>query len=264
MNDLDSCSLCLGTRRTDVHCDDGWVEVEPYDHETGTAARMAPCKAWQAMLAARRQAVGLHAANLDEAQYTASWDELHLADQGWREAHEVALSVHDVVRDGLNLILVGATGRGKTHAGVLIAKAAMQAGYTAVKIDWARFLDGVRDSFNDKTVESEGKQIERLVNADFLMIDDIGSGDGDSNNFSTSRLEKIITRRYDAKRPTLVTANFKASDLTEVVGARTASRLRGRHLVLTFAGQAYRESVEREEVASLIHRIRTNARGGRA
>ncbi|AFZ67548.1 ATP-binding protein [Deinococcus peraridilitoris] len=250
----DTCQVCQQTLRTDRSCDAGWIEVEQYPPEQGRAPLVARCRQWEAHLAATAHASGLEASGLTDAAYTASWNDLDLTSRAWQAAHSIARHVEDVIERGLNVVLSGVTGTGKTHAGVLITRAAMGGGATAMKLDWSRFLDGVRDSFNDRTLESEGQQLQRLVAVDFLMLDDIGSGDAENNRFSLTRLEKVIGRRYDAGKPTLLTVNFKPQLLAEVIGDRAAGRIKGRVMEISFTTK-YREHTERQEVADLVSRL---------
>lgn len=246
------CALCMQERRTDVDCDNGWVELQNNDARYNNP--MAPCKRRLAVMEARKQQEGMDSAGLSDAQYAADWSALDISHRSFRAAREIAADISTVIQQGLNLVFTGPPGTGKTHAGVLVSRAAMGAGYSVVKLDWARFLDGLRDSYNDRTAEPEGKKLDRLTGADLLMLDDIGVG-GEDNKFSLTRLEKIITRRYDAQRPTLLTANFTPQQLNEVMGDRAASRIRGRVMEVIFNGARYREQTERAEVSALVSKL---------
>lgn len=255
--DGDLCAICGQGGRPG--CASGWMEAAPL--APGYAPSMARCPQWAATLKAGKHAAGLSAAGLDEARYTATWDDLTLNHKSWLAARELSTKAGEVVRQGLNIVAVGPTGTGKTLAAVLICRAAMQAGHTALKLDWSRFLDGLRDGYNDRTQEPEGKKLDRVCAADILLLDDVAAG-GDDNKYSTARLEKVITRRYDAGKPTILTANLLPRDLHELLGDRAASRVHGRVIELTFNGQKFREQTEKREVANLVQSIWRGVAGG--
>lgn len=245
-----NCPICDGCH--DPRCEEGWIYVE--EAKKGNAAQVKRCPAWTNRLKTQKYAAGLAAAGLDDEQYIKSWDELDLSDRNWKAAQGVASNIQTVVSSGLNVVLTGHTGTGKTLAGVLICRAAMDAGHTAVKLKWESFLDGIKDGFNDRSIESEGRKIERICSADILLLDDIGEG-GSDNKFSLSRLEKIITRRYDDKKATILTANATPLDLRDLLGDRAGSRIHGRVLELSFTGKRFRGDVERSEVSDLVQEI---------
>ncbi|WP_272976902.1 ATP-binding protein [Deinococcus geothermalis] len=253
------CERCQQAQRE--VCEAGFILVA--EGQPGQADTYARCKQWEAHIQANRHAAGLSAAGLDDAKYSATWGELTLNHRSWLAARELAGKVDEVVRQGLNIVAMGPTGTGKTLAAVLICRAAMQAGYTALKLDWSRFLDGLRDGYSDRTQEPEGKKLDRVCAADILLLDDIAAG-GDDNKFSTARLEKVIGRRYDAQKPTILTANLQTNALHELLGDRAASRIHGRVIELVFNGQRFREQTERREVQDLVQSIWRGAQGGRA
>lgn len=252
MNEDLSCAVCQQAPRTDRDCDHGWVEALPASD--GYGPRYARCKQWEAHIRGSAQAEGLAAAGLNDAKYQAEWKDLDLTHRSWLASREIGGKISNVISQGLNIVCCGPTGTGKTQAAVLICRAAMQAGHTVMKLDWNRFLDGVRDGYNDRTQEPEGKKFDRVCGVDLLLLDDVAAG-GDDNKYSSSRLEKIITRRYDAQKPTIITANLRIQNLRELLGDRAASRVHGRVIELVFDGQKFRESTERQEVSDLVQSI---------
>lgn len=263
MNEL--CSTCKSPARDDVDCENGWIEVAPL--ADGYDSAMARCKQWAAHLASTSIASGMNGAGLDEARYAASWDDLELTERTWKAAREYGRNVSEYIAAGLNIVAYGPTGRGKTHAAVLICRDAVSAGYSVAKVSWADFLSSLRDTFNRKNSgEGEGmlterQQMQRLIDADLTFLDDVGSADTDSGNrdtgknFSRSRLEQIIDKRYNLGRPTIITSNFSARDLAQVIGERSADRVQGRVLELPFTGRAYRQATENKDAQALLARI---------
>jgi len=248
---LSLCGTCKGKVRADAECDDGWIYTSGVVGYADTATR---CRYAAAYLEGRKQAEGLDAAGLSDAQYALEWSEMDLDHKSWKAARALSTNIGEVISEGLNVAFTGPTGRGKTHAAMLLCRDAMRAGHTALRLDWSRFLDGLRDGYNDKTVESEAKKYERLAGVDLLLLDDIGSS-GEDGNFSSKRLEKVILRRYDAGKPTLLTANFTAQGLGDLMGERAASRVQQRFMLITFNGVNYRGPERQQGAKTLISRI---------
>ncbi len=250
-----NCALCA--KHLEGDCDGKWITVQ--HGEIGYANTVARCPVWAATLKAKTRAEGLEAAGLTDVQYAQSWDQLDLDHQSWRVAHGLSQDLVNMVAQGINPAFVGPTGRGKTHAAMLICRDAMLLGFTALRLDWGRFLDGLRDGYSDRTVESESKKFERLTNVDLLLLDDIGSS-GEDGNFSQKRLEKVFLRRYDLGKPTILTANFSPAGMADLLGERAASRVEQTCMWVTFSGTNYRGPERQQGPKDLMNKIWAGAR----
>jgi DNA replication protein DnaC len=205
-------------------------------------------------------------AGLDEARYQAGWDALELTEKSWKAAFVIGENILKVLEDGVNIFASGPTGRGKTHACVLIAREALSKGKTVAKVVWADFLDSIRDTYNKKTFGeeflTERQQIQRLVDADLCFLDDVGSAGTDGDNgskFSQSRLERVIMGRYDLGKATMLTCNFSLKDIQQITGERVADRIKGKLIELAFTGKEYRKTTEsaeaRKTVGAIWHQV---------
>jgi DNA replication protein DnaC len=201
-------------------------------------------------------------AGLDEARYQAGWESLELTEKPWKAAYVIGLNVEKIIADGINIFASGPTGRGKTHACVLIAREAVSKGKSVAKVVWADFLDSIRDTYNKKSfteeVLTERQQIQRLIDADLCFLDDVGSAGTDGENgskFSQSRLERIIIGRYDLGKPTMLTCNFNLRDIQQITGDRVADRIKGKLIELAFTGKEYRKITESVEARKTVGAI---------
>jgi hypothetical protein len=250
------CARCAAPKRPEMACDDGWVEP----HEGAGVSR---CRFWQAQIEVSR----FGCAALTDEQFQRDWDDLELTDTNWLAARALGEHIQDLIAQGLNIIFGGKVGTGKSHAAILICREAVAAGYSALRVHWPSFLDTIKDSYRDKSAEPEGKLIDRLVSADLLLIDDVGAGEKDAeNDYSRARLDKVISRRYDLNRSTLVTVNFSITDFAAIFGDRASSRLRQNVMELRFNGKQYRNPVESKTTGDLVGQIWREVRqqtGGR-
>lgn len=132
-------------------------------------------------------------------------------------------------RDGVNLILLGAVGVGKSHAAVaatreVVATATGCAYWGAVELmsalDWE---------------EPDHKAVmRRAQRMGVLVLDDLGA-EG-PNEFTRKRWFELLHRRWSDGRATIATTNLEPDQLEEAVGERTYSRLVGGAIVVRLVG----------------------------
>lgn len=152
----------------------------------------------------------------------------------------------EVFRDGLGLYLYGeSTGTGKTRLAACMANELIRQGYTVVIANFIGISTLLRSTFG-KAGGDETDYITRLVNLDFLIVDDIGtervqSKDGDL--WLQEKIYEILNKRHAAKKPTIFTGNHKIQNLVTDRGFtnKTVDRIAGMsNAVLNIEGASYR------------------------
>jgi len=118
-----------------------------------------------------------------------------------------------------SLLLVGATGAGKTYQ----AFGALRAAVTLRPSTWqattfADFTASMRPSAKDP----EGS-LKALRGADLLLLDDLGAAK--HTEWVEEITYRLINARYEAMKPSIFTTNVPLPDLRAAVGDRIASRL---------------------------------------
>ena len=95
--------------------------------------------------------------------------------------------------------------------------------------DTRRLLASLRHGYEQKS-RDEAKVYERIIDAELLVLDDIGAERRTAWVEDTlDRLETIVIERYNAKRPTIFTTNyFDNDDAIEGLRVRIGSRLLSR------------------------------------
>ena len=129
------------------------------------------------------------------------------------------------------LLFHGPHGVGKTHLAVGILKACVrQRGARAFFFETRELLRLVRDTYNRSVEETEMELLKPLLEADLLVLDDVGAER--TSDWVQETLGLVVNTRYNAKRPTILTSNLvDLSDSTDPrsfifqLGARTRSRL---------------------------------------
>lgn len=128
------------------------------------------------------------------------------------------------------LYFYGGYGTGKTFLASLIAKEYINAGKSVIFGDMPELLDELKRTFDSKDI-SEAEVLGQYCECDLLVMDDVGAGQLTAWKVGTTY--KIINRRYNANKPTLITSNLELDDLrkrltvkdNELDGGRIVSRL---------------------------------------
>ena len=93
----------------------------------------------------------------------------------------------------------------------------------------------LRNTFKDKSEQSETEIINNLSEANILILDDLGAEK--SSEFALQSLYVIIDQRYSEIRPTIITSNLSLGEIAEKVGDRIASRIAGMCKVIELKGK---------------------------
>lgn len=126
-----------------------------------------------------------------------------------------------VVTTGPSLLLLGATGTGKTYAAYGAVRALSVSG---VRCKWS--LVTAADIYARlrprPRIDSE-EEFESLARTTLLVIDDLGVAK--ATEWTEEVNYRLINHRYEHMKPTLITSNVPPRELTAAVGERVASRL---------------------------------------
>jgi DNA replication protein DnaC len=141
----------------------------------------------------------------------------------------------EFVTEGRNLILMGKTGRGKTHLAIAIAYRAIQNGATALFTTAAELIDDLSAASRDGRLR---QTLAKYIHPHVLVVDEVGylTYGPDAANV----LFHVVNDRHLRRRPILFTTNksplaawgavLHDHDLAEAIVDRTLER--GRLLVL--------------------------------
>lgn len=140
-----------------------------------------------------------------------------------------------------NLLMQGATGLGKTHLSLSIAKSVIDKGYGVIygstqnivnKLEKERFRYRREDNDN---IESE----QYLIDCDLLILDDLGTEFATS--FSNAAIYNIINSRMMSEKPTIISTNLSVRELEKNYYERFISRIMGNNIRLEFLGNDIRQ-----------------------
>jgi DNA replication protein DnaC len=119
------------------------------------------------------------------------------------------------------LLLMGPCGVGKTHLGVAALQEVMRRGHTCLFYDYRELLKEIQDSYNSESQLTEMKVLEPVLNAELLLLDDLGASK--PSLWALETLGHILNARYNHKRTTLATTNFLDADSAPRPSSRSTS-----------------------------------------
>lgn len=139
-----------------------------------------------------------------------------------------------------NVMMMGKSGLGKTYLMHAMAKVLLQRGFNVLMISAYRFLETARKAY----FSGDTKDIEVLLDADVLMIDDMGA-EPLMENITITQWFNLINERQLGGKATIVSTNLSDSELRTRYTERIASRLLNTSecMILQFRGDDVRRRV---------------------
>jgi DNA replication protein DnaC len=167
--------------------------------------------------------------------------------------------------EGLGLLFSGDNGVGKTHLAVGVLRELVETkGARGQFWDFHELIREIKSSYDPETKTTELMVLEPVVEADVLLLDDLGAWK--MTDWMNDTLFYILNSRYMAKRPTLITTNYQdvtreqalAADplrrrefLVERIGQRLRSRLMEMCLVVRLEGSDHRQARQQANQVAL-------------
>jgi DNA replication protein DnaC len=190
--------------------------------------RVVRCDCWRADAAAKLLAEARIPPRFVRAELENFEHDMDTQRSAWQKA-TAFVDAFPVVDRGL--VLYGPHGVGKTHLAVGILKACVRGkGARAFFFETRELLRLVRDTYNRSVEETEMEVLKPLLDADLLVLDDLGAER--TSEWVQETLGLVVNTRYNGKRATIFTSNLVDSpDNTDPqgfifqLGARTRSRL---------------------------------------
>ena len=123
----------------------------------------------------------------------------------------------------LNLIINGPTGVGKSHIAVGILKYCYELKYSRNSVCYTTsfgLANKVLATWNNPDL-NEDDVLKEYTEIDILVIDDLGY---DDSGKKAEIINKIIYRRHENQKSTIITSNLKTNQMLEYMDSRTSSR----------------------------------------
>lgn len=145
------------------------------------------------------------------------------------------------------LLFIGPIGVGKTHLAVSILKGLIERGIPCLFYEFGELLKEIQDSYNPNTKSSELGVLAPVLNADVLVLDELGASK--PTDWVRDTMAHIINTRYNDRKATIFTTNYpderpsnRDETLEDRIGPRLRSRLFEMCKTVEMKGQDYRRS----------------------
>ncbi|OGO49794.1 MAG: hypothetical protein A2148_07380 [Chloroflexi bacterium RBG_16_68_14] len=116
------------------------------------------------------------------------------------------------------LVLVGASGCGKTHIAAAIANRCLERGVPALFVVVPDLLDHLRAAYKPEAEVGYDQLFEQVRNAPVLILDDLGTQT--ATPWAQEKLFQVINHRFNARLPTVVTTNVPLNKFDERLRTR--------------------------------------------
>lgn len=134
-----------------------------------------------------------------------------------------------------SLLLMGATGLGKTHLTTSMAYVIIDKGYDVVYDSAQNIFSAYEAKRFDKNMSVD---TDKFMACDLLIMDDLGT---EMNNaFTVSCLYNIINTRLVAGKATIINTNLSLADINKKYTDRIGSRIMGEYNIHQFLGSDIR------------------------
>lgn len=161
------------------------------------------------------------------------------------------------------LLILGPCGVGKTHLAVSIIQALMlRYGTWCVFYDFRELLKQIQSSFNPVAKTTEWQILDPVLQCDVLLLDDLGAER--PTDWVRDTFAYIINHRYNQKRTTIITSNFRDGEshlrvlsdgnrvageetLAERIGDRLRSRLYEMCKVIRISADDFRVKIKQAQ-----------------
>jgi DNA replication protein DnaC len=146
----------------------------------------------------------------------------------------------DTLENGTSLMLCGRPGTGKTHLAAAAANEILARQHSVVFMTVVAAVRQVKDTYRRESEITEAQAIERFVEPDLLILDEVGVQLG--TDTEKLILFEILNGRYENLRPSILLTNLKREELARYVGERIMDRLQeGGGTVLSLDWESYRQ-----------------------
>jgi len=142
-----------------------------------------------------------------------------------------------------SLLLRGATGIGKTHLCLAIARRVTERGYGVV---YGSVQPLIRRLEAERFGREQGDSETQLITCDLLVLDDLGMEF--DTPFARACLHDVLNARLLEGRPTVVSTNLSISALRERYGDEIASRISGGFVPLLCVGNDIRQIIRKQSL----------------
>lgn len=160
--------------------------------------------------------------------------------------YRYAKNINKYVADGKGLILSGSYGTMKTTLAVCVLRQWIETGGTGLFIPMCSIMDNLY-SMKARSIEEWMRFETKLRETKLLIIDDLG-GEDVSAPWVLSKVNSILTERYNRKRTVIITTNMTKDELVDTYSGRLIDRLKATNFYIAFNAKSKRKGLDISEL----------------
>lgn len=196
-----------------------------------------------------------HTKQLDKTRIPKRYENCHFhsyramnptQERAFKYASKLAMEYPAIDR---GLLFMGTVGVGKTHLAVSILKGLTERGFSCLFYEFGALLKEIQDSYNSNTQTSELKVLTPILEAEVLVLDEIGASK--PTEWVRDTMAHIINTRYNDRKLTIFTTNYlderraeREETLEDRIGVRLRSRLFEMCRTVPMVGEDFRRTFD--------------------
>ncbi|MGM9925552.1 MAG: ATP-binding protein, partial [Bacillus sp. (in: firmicutes)] len=147
------------------------------------------------------------------------------------------------------LWLQGKPGAGKSHLAYSLAHAFNETGnHKVLFIDMSELMKTIRGTFSKQSEETEQSIVKKIINADLVVLDDIGTevGNIDTETTASDFVTRVVKDIFNGRqgKTTLVTSNLTGGQIKKIYDAKTVSRMFSNYRYIKFEKSKDKRMIE--------------------
>lgn len=162
-----------------------------------------------------------------------------------------ANNIEKHIANGEGLILSGSYGTMKTTLAICVLRKYLEQGGRGLFVPMCSMMDSLY-SMKIRNTEEWMNYETRLRTTSLLIVDDLGSEDV-SAPWVLSKVNSIITERYNRKKSIIVTTNLTKEELAKTYAGRIIDRLRSTNYYISFTGKTKRVGLKTSDLRGNKH-----------
>lgn len=160
-------------------------------------------------------------------------------------------------KENVGMTLMGPVGIGKSYLSFCIANRLIRKNVPTIAISSINIINKIYESYGKFGQEGEVAIINKLRNADLLVLDDLGAEHSSKNGKEKQIIYSIIDSRIRTKKPMIITTNLNKEQLRDkLIGVdgvdRTFDRLLAACPVIEIEGKSRRMDEGNEKFEILV------------
>lgn len=153
---------------------------------------------------------------------------------------EYAETLGENVKQGVGLLMTGSYGTLKTTFAVAVLRHWLELGHSGLMVPMCSLMDNLF-TMRAQNIEEWARYENKLRRVSLLVLDDLG-GENTDQSWVLSKVDSIVTERYNRMLPIIATTNLSPAELKGTYSGRIIDRLRSTSKFMVFDGKSRRQT----------------------